>query len=48
MTSDEVRVEEGLGPNDAIDKLKEAQVAGAESAATSLGNVNATLRLKHL
>jgi len=33
MTPDEVRTEEGLAPNETIDKLVEAQGTGAESAA---------------
>ena len=38
MTADEVRVEEGLAPNPEIDKLVEAQAAGAEAAANQLAN----------
>jgi phage portal protein BeeE len=37
MTPDEVRVEEGLAPNDTIDALVEAQGTGAASVATSFG-----------
>jgi hypothetical protein len=36
MVASEVRVEEGLPPNDTIDTLEEAQVAGAESVGKSL------------
>jgi len=38
MTPDEVRIEEGLAPNDAIDEMVEASVEGAKSAAESFGN----------
>jgi phage portal protein BeeE len=34
MTPDEVRVEEGMAPNEVIDKVVEAQGVGAQSAAT--------------
>ena len=36
MTSPEIRVEEGLPPNDTIDALEEAQATGAESVGKSL------------
>jgi HK97 family phage portal protein len=38
MTGDEVRTEEGLGPNDAIDQMQEAQIEGAKAVAESFGN----------
>ena len=37
MTASEVRIEEGLAPNEVIDTLQEAQVAGAESATSNFG-----------
>jgi len=37
MTAAEVRTEEGLAPDETIDKLVEAQGTGAESVATSFG-----------
>jgi len=37
MTASEVRVEEGLAPNEVIDTLQDAQVAGAESATNNFG-----------
>jgi len=42
MTPDEVRIEEGLPPNETIDKLVEAQGTGAETAAEGLGNETVT------
>jgi hypothetical protein len=33
MTPDEVRIEEGLAPNDTIDAIVDAQSTGAENAA---------------
>lgn len=38
MMPDEVRVEEGLAPNDAVAVIQEAAVDGARSAADSFGN----------
>jgi HK97 family phage portal protein len=39
MMPEEVRVEEGLGPNDAIDALEEARVAGAEASAQGMNAI---------
>ena len=38
MTGDEVRVEEGMAPNPIIEKMQDAQAAGAEAAAANLSN----------
>jgi len=38
MTAPEVRTEEGLAPNDTIDKLVEAQATGADAAASGFSN----------
>ena len=38
MTASEIRIEEGLAPNDDIDTMQEAQVEGSKAAADSFAN----------